>query len=172
MWSLVRGLSDTIRNKTTLKSSILVLGIDGSGKTTLVEAILGRMIPTRKPKVIRPTNGQNSEIITDGKTILRFWDLGGGKHFRKIWGDYLKDATAVIYVVNGDQSDRIHETRKLFDEICLTFAGLICVAFVKCDQGIFATFPSAVQYEVFFVDIKDGKGLDSLYTWIKGTAVR
>jgi small GTP-binding protein len=172
MWSLFSGIFSSIKDKATSKSSVLVLGIDGAGKTTLVEAILQRVIPSRKPKTIRPTNGQNTDTVTDGKTYIRFWDIGGDRHLRSIWKDYLKEATALIYVVNGSQSERIHESRKLFDEVYMNFHGKISVVFFNCDQGILDVFPSAIRGQLFFIGLSNGEHIDLLYQWIKGTAVK
>jgi small GTP-binding protein len=171
MFGLLRGLVTEIRDKTTAKISVLVLGIDGAGKTTIVEAVMREQVPSRRPKTIRPTTGLNTETISERNLFIRFWDLGGGESFRPLWNDYLSDATAVVYVVNGSQQDRIHETRKLFDDISIKFQKSIAIVFLNADRQILDMFPSADRAAVFFVDVTDAADIRRLYAWIRGTAV-
>jgi GTPase SAR1 family protein len=172
MFSLFRGIFNEIQDRATAKASILVIGIDGAGKTTLVEALLRHALPTRRPRTIRPTNGLNTEMITDGYTYLRFWDIGGNRVFRTLWGDYLHGASAVLYVVNGAQEDRIHESRKIYDDFRITFAGKVGVVFLNSDPSILELFPAADQARIFFVDIENQVSIQTLYDWLKSTAVR
>jgi GTPase SAR1 family protein len=171
MFGLLRGIATELREKATAKSSVLVLGIDGAGKTTVVESLMRLAVPSRKPKTIRPTTGLNTETISEGRLFIRFWDLGGSPSFRSLWRDYLADATAIVYVVNGSQADRLHETRKLFDDIAVDFHRSIAIAFVNADRGILEVFPSADRTTVFFVDLVETGELRRLYEWLRHTAV-
>ena len=171
MWSLFKGIVTEIVDKSTKKASIVFLGIDGSGKTTLVEKILTHVNPKRKPKTILPTMGLNTETIEDNKIILRFWDLGGRKVIRPVWNDYLDQANALIYVVNGEQLDRIHETRKLFDDITCKYNIIITLIFINSQLNILNIFPSAIRFNYFFIDINNKKDLEILLNWMKTVAI-
>jgi GTPase SAR1 family protein len=172
MFGLVRGFIEEIKNKSTAKSSILVIGIDGAGKTTLVESLMQHAIPTRRPKTVRPTSGLNTESISDGKTFLRFWDLSGSESFRGIWNNYLVNATVVLYVVNGTQNERIHESRKLFDDVSLKFPRKIGVVFLHSNGAVLEVFPADDRATVFFIDLAKADHIRVLYEWLKSTAVR
>lgn len=174
MFSLVSGIISEIKDKATSKTSILVLGIDSAGKSTLVDAIMCHAIPGRNPRTIRPTNGLLPQNITDKKTVITFWDLSGKKEFRtSVWDNYLKDATAVMYVVNGEQEDRIHETRKIFDDISIRYSKPTALVFLNCDRNILNVFPSANRANiVFFLDIKNQEHMGKLYQWLKSTAAK
>ena len=155
MFGLVSGIIHEIVDKTISKSSLLFLGIDGAGKTTLIEKIMQAVNPSRKPKTIRQTLGLNTDTINDGKISLRIWDLGGKPDFRNIWNHYLPDATAVVYVVNGSQDTRIHETRKLFDDITCRFSNPIAIVFLNSDKSILDIFPAAERAQIYFIDIEN-----------------
>ncbi|KAK8897854.1 Golgi to plasma membrane protein transport [Tritrichomonas musculus] len=170
MFGLVSGIIHEIVDKTISKSSLLFLGIDGAGKTTLIEKIMQIVIPNRKPKTIRQTLGLNTDMINDGKISLRVWDLGGKPDFRNIWNNYLPDATAVVYVVNGKQDTRIHETRKLFDDITCRFTKPMAIVFLNSDRSILDIFPAADRAKVYFIDIENKDNLMLLYEWMKSTA--
>jgi GTPase SAR1 family protein len=113
----------------------------------------------------------NTETISEGSIFIRFWDLGGSASFRSLWRDYLADATAIIYVVNGAQMDRLHETRKLFDDIVVDFHRSIAIAFINADREILEVFPSADRADVFFVDLAEIENLRRLSDWLRQTAV-
>jgi GTPase SAR1 family protein len=172
MFSLVRGLIHEIRDRNTAKSSILVAGIDGAGKTTLLESLMSFVIPDRRPRTVRPTYGLNTESITDGQTFLRFWDIGGSPDFRSIWDDYLTDATAILYVVNGDQRDRLHESRKVYDDLRIRFPRRMAIAFLNAEPSILDLFPAADQGQIFFLDLRDRAKIALLYRWLKSTATK
>jgi small GTP-binding protein len=172
MFGLLRGIVNGIKDRSTAKASILILGIDGAGKTTLVESLMANAYPDRRPKTIRPTNGLNTETISSGNVSLRFWDLGGAESFRSIWQNYLTDATAVLYVVNGRQLDRTHESRKLFDDVSMQFHRQMAVVFVQADRQILDLFPVVGRAAVFFIELGKPEDIHALYSWIRSTAVR
>lgn len=170
MFGLISGIFHEIVDKTISKSSLLFLGIDGAGKTTLIEKIMQNVIPNRKPKTIRQTLGLNTDMINDGKFALRIWDLAGKPDFRGIWDHYLPDATAIVYVVNGKQEERIHETRKLFDDITCRYSQPIAIVFLNSEKTILDIFPSADRAKVYFIDIENSENIMLLYEWMKSTA--
>ena len=166
----MNGIIQKIIDNRTKKTSVLLLGIDGSGKTTLKEALCQFGNPTRKPKRIRPTSGLNTETIHDKNILIRLWDLSGQSTFRSLWDDYLSSADAVIYVVNGAQETRIHETRKIFDDLSCRFDKNLSLVFLHCDRSIFDIFPSADRAKTFFIDIEQRTDINELYEWIKSTS--
>lgn len=170
MFGLISGIIHELIDKTIAKSSLLFLGIDGAGKTTLIDKILQLAIPNRKPKTIRQTLGLNTDMINDGNVSLRIWDLGGKADFRGIWYNYLTDASAVVYIVNGKQEDRIHESRKIFDDISCQFQNPIALVFLHLDQSILNLFPSSERATVFFIDVENKEHITALYHWMKSTA--
>jgi len=164
-----------IKDRSLEKSFILVLGIDGAGKSTLVDALMRHAQPRRPRRPIRPTNGLFPHTVAEGNTVLTFWDISGHAEFRRaIWDNYIADATAVVYVVSARQGDRLHESRKTFDDVSMRFSGAVAVVFLGADREILYVFPSASRAaRTFFVDLDAGdRGLAELYAWLKATAAR
>lgn len=99
--------------------SILLLGLDNAGKTTLLNQIKALYNTTstststlttttnNEPSSTAgntvPTVGQNVATITLPDMYLKFWDIGGQLTLRRLWQNYYKSAHAVIFVV--DSSD-------------------------------------------------------------------
>ena len=170
MWGLMRGIVETVVSGLHKKVSVLFLGIDGAGKTTLVEKILTYLDPTRKPKTILTTMGLNVENVEKGSIKITFRDLAGKPILRNLWHQYINDANVMIYVVNGDQMDRIHESRKAFDEISTEFHGSIAFVFLKGDKSLIDFFPTAALHTRFFLNLDEPKEIELLYNYIASKA--
>jgi hypothetical protein len=95
----------------------------------VVEALMLAVVPSRRPQTVRPTTGVISETISDGRTFIRFWDIGGSTSFRALRHDHLAYAPALISIVNGRQLDRLLKTRQLFDGIATIFTSLFPLFF-------------------------------------------
>ncbi|KAI4275187.1 MAG: hypothetical protein LQ337_003401 [Flavoplaca oasis] len=93
--------------------SLLLLGLDNAGKTTLLSAIktLYNTSPNTPPiaQETVPTVGQNVSTIELPDMYLKIWDVGGQLSLRNLWKSYYASAHAVIFVVDstdlGDGSD-------------------------------------------------------------------
>lgn len=110
-------LAQSLYSQWTLREeySILILGLDNAGKTTLLEQIKRHYNPTAKMiplERITPTIGQNVHTISVDKTLLKFWDLGGQTELRELWGEYFTHCHAVIFVVDSSDKDRIEEVSR------------------------------------------------------------
>ncbi|EEP78105.1 predicted protein [Uncinocarpus reesii 1704] len=98
--------------------SVLLLGLDNAGKTTLLNQIKAIYLPTatsddetRKSDVGRtvPTVGQNVATIPLPDMYLKIWDVGGQISMRGLWQSYYSSCHAIIFVVDsadvGDDAD-------------------------------------------------------------------
>jgi len=170
MWGLIKGIVNEIVDRSAFKSSVVFLGIESCGKTSLVEKLMCHVMPKRKHKTILPTMGLNTDTIEDGKIFLRIWDLGGRSMIRPVWDNYLSQADSLVYVVNGSQTEKIHETRKLFDDITCRFDLKIAVVFLNATESIFQVFPSALRFDNLFIDLEKPHDLELLYSWMKANA--
>lgn len=93
--------------------SLLLLGLDNAGKTTLLSAIKSLYNTSPNPLAIAqktvPTVGQNVSTIELPDMYLKVWDIGGQLSLRNLWKSYYTSAHAVIFVVDstdlGDGSD-------------------------------------------------------------------
>jgi ADP-ribosylation factor related protein 1 len=86
--------------------SILVLGLDGAGKTTLhnqIKAIFSTTpdAPPSNPGRTVPTVGQNVSVVTLPDLYLRIWDVGGQHSLRKLWQSYYQSCHAIVFVIDS-----------------------------------------------------------------------
>merc|ERR1712209_47947 len=81
---------------------ILILGLDGAGKTTILYRLqAGEVVTTI------PTIGFNVETVVYKNLKFQVWDLGGQTSIRPYWRCYYSNTDAIIYVVDSMDRDRI-----------------------------------------------------------------
>merc|ERR1712127_1164199 len=100
------------------EARILVLGLDNSGKTTILKALSEEDIST-----IMPTQGFNIKSLTQDGFKLNVWDIGGQKAIRPYWKNYYENTDGMVFVVDSSDEERIKEC---FEELgsLLTEEGL------------------------------------------------
>ncbi|KAM9967393.1 hypothetical protein ACTFIW_001477 [Dictyostelium discoideum] len=112
MYSLFVGLWKYLFSKN--EYFILILGLDNSGKTTLLEQIKTKYtkIPGLPPHKIVPTVGLNIARTQFQDIKLIYWDLGGQTQLRTIWNKFFSDVHAIIYVVDSSDKERFNESKE------------------------------------------------------------
>ncbi|KXT17387.1 hypothetical protein AC579_3854 [Pseudocercospora musae] len=82
--------------------SILLLGLDNAGKTTLLEQIKALYNPAHEAKLKTvPTVGQNFSLIDLPELYLRIWDVGGQHSLRNLWHNYYSSCHAIVFVIDS-----------------------------------------------------------------------
>lgn len=91
----------------TKESNILMLGLDGAGKTTVLYKMkLGETTSTI------PTIGFNVEELQYKNLHMKVWDVGGQTKIRRLWRHYYQNTNALVYVVDANDADRLEEARE------------------------------------------------------------
>ena len=83
--------------------SVLLLGLDNAGKTTLLSSIKSLYLPSSPPPAQKtvPTVGQNVSTIDLGDVYLKIWDVGGQHSLRRLWTSYYESCHAVVFVIDS-----------------------------------------------------------------------
>ncbi|KAG9652462.1 ARF/SAR superfamily, partial [Aureobasidium melanogenum] len=82
--------------------SILLLGLDNAGKTTLLEQIKALFSPHLHPKLNTvPTVGQNVSTVDLPDIYLKIWDVGGQHSLRGLWQSYYSSCHAIVFVIDS-----------------------------------------------------------------------
>ncbi|KAI4213923.1 MAG: hypothetical protein LQ351_003618 [Letrouitia transgressa] len=99
------------QSNATAEYSILLLGLDNAGKTTLLSSIKSLYHPSHPRTAAKtvPTVGQNVSTVEFPDMYLRIWDVGGQLSLRNLWRSYYAAAHAIVFVVDstdlGDGGD-------------------------------------------------------------------
>uniref|UniRef100_A0A8C5L585 ADP-ribosylation factor-like protein 1 n=5 Tax=Myomorpha TaxID=1963758 RepID=A0A8C5L585_JACJA len=161
----------------TREMRILILGLDGAGKTTILYRLqVGEVVTTI------PTIGFNVETVTYKNLKFQVWDLGGQTSIRPYWRCYYSNTDAVIYVVDSCDRDRIgiskSELVAMLEEEELRKA--ILVVFANKQDMEQAMTPSEManalglpalkdrKWQIFKTSATKGTGLDEAMEWQDG----
>jgi len=157
------------------ETRILILGLDGAGKTTILYRLqVGEVVTTI------PTIGFNVETVTYKNLKFQVWDLGGQTSIRPYWRCYYANTDAVIYVVDSQDRDRIgiskQELVAMLEEEELRKAVLVVLANKQdMDGAMSATDVSNAlglaalksrSWSIFKTSAIKGEGLDEAMDWL------
>ncbi|GKT14190.1 putative multi-domain containing protein [Aduncisulcus paluster] len=125
------------------KGKLVFLGLDNAGKTTLLN-----MLVNNSTAAIRPTGHALEEEVRIGRIRFKTFDLGGHETVREAWSEYYFDASAVVYLVDLADRERIDESRRELHKL-LSSPDLKSKAFLilgnKIDLAGALTPPEAIE---------------------------
>ncbi|XP_075065287.1 ADP-ribosylation factor-like protein 10 [Mixophyes fleayi] len=90
-----------------LDRQILVLGLDGAGKSSIIHALSTNT--TRSSSA--PTHGFNTAQILSQALRIELLEVGGSQNLRTYWSQYLKNAHIMVFVVDSTDDNRLHLAR-------------------------------------------------------------
>ena len=107
--------------KTTVRAigtplKLVFCGLDYAGKTAMyIRLKTGKFVADLKPTLSSTMDSisldEDNELVK--ATII---DLGGQKSLRDLWGPYIENAHAIIYVVDANDTSRYTESKTEFQE--------------------------------------------------------
>ncbi|KAI3382717.1 hypothetical protein SNEBB_006911 [Seison nebaliae] len=91
---------------------IVILGLDNSGKTTILKSLAKENI-----QQVTPTQGFNVKTVQSENMKLNLWDIGGQRNIRSYWNNYLEHTDILIFVIDSSDRQRFEETAIELDEL-------------------------------------------------------
>eukprot|EP00736_Rhodelphis_marinus_P013779 Rmarinus@m.24632 len=99
LWSLLAQLGLWKKS-----ASILIIGLDNAGKTTLLYRLkTGKVmmhLPTQRPKL---------EEFEVGALKVRAFDVGGHENVRRVWSTFYDNLSAIIFILDSVDRERFEE---------------------------------------------------------------
>ncbi|CAO2639590.1 ADP-ribosylation factor-like protein 9, partial [Lemmus lemmus] len=106
---------------------ILVLGLDGAGKTSILHSLASN----RVQHSLAPTQGFNEVCINTEGRQMEFLEIGGSEPFRNYWDMYLPKVWLLIFVVDSADHKRLPEAKKYLHQMIEPNPGLPLVVFAN-----------------------------------------
>jgi ADP-ribosylation factor-like protein 2 len=88
------------------ETRLLMLGLDNSGKTTILKRVVGEDV-----NEVAPTLGFNIKTVVHRGFTCHVWDIGGQKSLRPYWRNYFERTDAMIWVVDSTDTLRMEDCR-------------------------------------------------------------
>ncbi|RCK55566.1 ADP-ribosylation factor-like protein 2 [Candida viswanathii] len=175
----------TIIKKQKLKDNevrVLTLGLDNSGKTTIIKRMLGE-----DTNSISPTMGFQIKTLQYNNYTLNIWDIGGQTTLRAFWGNYFDKTDVVMWVIDGLSLERLQESYvELREKVILQdrLVGIyLMVVINKIDLipqeerrelkekvtdllQLSQQIPQRDKWDVQLVSGKTGEGVECVLDWI------
>ena len=103
-------------DKPAVQKRVLVLGLQGCGKTTFLTALanLGSGAGGNETK---PTEGFNVMCVTTNGVHLNIWEIGGGERVKNYWSKFTADTDLLIYMVDSCDAEHFTEAKENLDEL-------------------------------------------------------
>ena len=102
-------------------TQVLFLGLDNSGKTTIINVCSNDFKPPADLDQIKPTTGHSvTHFNSKENKKLQFgaWDLPGREQFRSLWKNYYKHAGAIVFVVDSaEDEERMDDCKEVLNSV-------------------------------------------------------
>lgn len=176
----------TIARKQKLKDNeirMLVLGLDNSGKTTIITRLMGQ-----DTGQVFPTIGFQIHTLAWGEYNISAWDVGGQTTLRGFWSNYFDKLDVIVWVIDSSSIERLEELYQELREKVILQDQLVgtyfCVMINKIDLvgeeqrdeiryaveqrlGLLRELPSE-KYTIQMVSGVSGEGLEAVMEWVVG----
>lgn len=98
------------------KMNLLVVGLDNSGKTTIINNCLGAASAVNNDEIV-PTVGFQVQTFT--REIFKFsvFDMSGQGKYRDLWQHYFSETDAIIFVIDSSDKLRCGVAREELEEM-------------------------------------------------------
>lgn len=165
-----------------------MIGVTGSGKTSLIKAISGEIMGEEGYQNPIPTYGFDIKNIQFEDQLLNVWDIGGSQEQTLYWSTYLDNVDAIIYVIDGSSKERLEEAGValllfleepimqeslnvpllIFNNKCES-KDAISNEFLISELGLKDLDQTERPWNIIQTSAKTGEGLVKGFTWIKQT---
>ncbi|OBA17600.1 uncharacterized protein OGAPODRAFT_86058 [Ogataea polymorpha] len=108
------GLLSIIRKQKLKEKEVrlLLLGLDNSGKSTIVKSMLGQDV-----KETSPTMGFDICTVSYAGFNINIWDIGGQTSLRAFWFNYFEKTDFLMWVIDSSSLHRLQENFVEFSRV-------------------------------------------------------
>jgi GTP-binding protein SAR1 len=162
------------------EGTLLLLGLDNAGKTTLLHRLrtgdIRNFPPTDRP--------HHTEKFACQGISFQAWDLGGHEAVRHLWEDYVCECSAILFLLDSSDMERLEEAAFELDALIgekLVEGVPIAVLCNKCDlENALPTkdICERINYDelqkmqgqdkmaIFRISVLRGEGYQAAFRWV------
>ncbi|XP_064632553.1 ADP-ribosylation factor-like protein 6 [Lineus longissimus] len=160
------------------EANILVIGLDNSGKTT----IINRLKPRQEQRDVVPTVGFSVEKFQTSTLAFTAFDMSGQGRYRNLWEHYYKECHGIIFVIASNDKMRMVVAKDELESLLaspdikkrripiLFFANKMdlreSLSSVKCSNIMGLENISDKPWHICASNALTGEGLDSGFDWL------
>tara|TARA_B100001094_G_C17883074_1_gene647855 strand:+ start:81 stop:620 length:540 start_codon:yes stop_codon:yes gene_type:complete len=150
--------------------NLLVLGLENSGKSTLV-----KFLKDGKIKSLTPTNQPNiCEFFNKNKSLIyKVYDIGGHKLAKNLWENYSYTCDCILFIIDTTDIEKLEEVKIEIDKL-VTYKVPILVIGNKIDMNGISkeelyNFLELKEYniELIMISIINNVGINVIDNWIE-----
>ncbi|RWS24330.1 ADP ribosylation factor 79F-like protein [Leptotrombidium deliense] len=162
------------------EANILVVGLDNSGKTTILNCFKSR---DEKTEEVVPTVGFNVERFKTSNVNFTAFDMSGQGRYRNLWEHYYKNVQGIIFVIDSSDSLRLVVAKEELDLMLkhseiegkpnipiLLYANKMdlreAMSSVKISQGLGLTVMKNRPWHIQASNALSGEGLQEGIQWL------
>ncbi|KAI4489941.1 hypothetical protein M0804_004123 [Polistes exclamans] len=116
--SIDEGFDEVTKIDDSYEKRILLLGLDGAGKTSVMNQmriIYGDKRPYKVPP--KPTQGFTVYRIKCGSFTYNVWEIGGAESNREFWSTFLQDTDLLIFMVDASNTNKLSLAVSTFKQL-------------------------------------------------------
>ena len=177
MWPLVRRSS--LRSlKAKHGKRVVLIGLDGAGKTTVLRQLISR---GAAPETLPTIGFTVQELVLDGLPLTVF-DVGGQEKIRELWSQYCRAADGLVLVVDSGDPARFIDVRTelvklLHGTAHLSHASVLVLANKQDQPQALSPTDLAARLRLHEMEQRwhiegtvglDGTGIDDGFDWLMG----
>ncbi|TSK87424.1 ADP-ribosylation factor-like protein 9 [Bagarius yarrelli] len=91
----------------TRRGQLLVLGLNGAGKTSLVQGF----VTGSTEQEVTPTQGSHAVSVNKDGLHVEFLEIGGEEKLREYWPMYLEKARVLVFVLDAADATRFPQAK-------------------------------------------------------------
>eukprot|EP00002_Diphylleia_rotans_P016198 TRINITY_DN314_c0_g1_i1.p1 TRINITY_DN314_c0_g1~~TRINITY_DN314_c0_g1_i1.p1 ORF type:complete len:213 (-),score=40.55 TRINITY_DN314_c0_g1_i1:286-924(-) len=166
------------KGSSTQKKHVVMQGLDGAGKTTIIYRLWPENVKTDTPKI-----GFDVDIVEIKNIRIITWDVGGRCNLRPLWRHYYKMTDGLVFVIDSNHPDCLMDAKDCLQhtirEEGLSEVPVLIIAHKQdlpnalspleiSKQLDLETLLKGHQWNIFGTTaiLKSGNGLDEAFEWL------
>ncbi|XP_012261903.1 ADP-ribosylation factor-like protein 3 [Athalia rosae] len=131
--SIDEGFEEVSKIDDSNERRVLLLGLDGAGKTSVMNQAIASTVPGSTYSVPPPsTNGFGVFRLNSGSFILNIWEIGGADVTRKYWSNFLQDTDLLVFMVDAGDTNKlslaVYELKQLLGDPRMDAVPILVIA--------------------------------------------